>query len=212
MIKRRSLRQQVLILFGSLLVLSAAPAMAETYVAGMAGITVPQPSGIQFMGVTANEDTHGANSLMYGAKVGHYFASTPWLGIEGEVFNTTPHLKQQNFTVPGQGTFNVTGINNRVLTLAANVMARVPGETLQPYVGVGPALMFSRVKEKETGESDSAATVGVNALAGVRYLITKQLVVFVEAKYQHAKFNYSDWEVKANYNAFHGAFGLGFQF
>lgn len=211
MIKQRSLRQQVLVLFGSLLVLSAAPAMAETYIAGMAGITVPQPSGIQFSGMTATQDTHSANSLMYGAKVGHYFASTPWLGIEGEVFNTTPHLKQQDYTVGGV-TGNLPGLNHRVLTLAANVMARVPGETLQPYVGVGPALMFSRVKEKETGESDSAATVGVNALAGVRYLITKQLVVFVEAKYQHARFNYSDWDVKANYNVFHGAFGLGLQF
>lgn len=214
MSNRWTLRYQLLLVLGVLIVLSSTPAMAETYVAGMAGVTVQQPGGVNVAGAgTTNEDAHYANSVMYGAKVGHYLNSTPWLGFEGEVFNTTPNFKQQNLTIPGQGTATVPGITQRVTTVAANVMLRMPNETLQPYVGIGPALMIGHINATNIGgQGESHTTVGLNALAGVRYLITKQLVVFVEAKYNHAKFDYGNNGVTLNYDAWSGAAGVGFQF
>jgi hypothetical protein len=53
--------------------------------------------------------------------------------------------------------------------------------------------------------------VGFNGLAGVRWLVTELVVLFVEAKYNYAKFNYAENGIKANYDAFTGAAGLGFQ-
>jgi hypothetical protein len=77
------------------------------YVAGQFGVSIPQDfSNVQGVGsltATTLTDLSLAKSLMYGAKVGYYFDSLKWLGIETEVFNSTPHVKQQNVTVTGGG-------------------------------------------------------------------------------------------------------------
>ena len=79
-------------------------AYAETYVAGQVGVTLPSiGSGL------SNTDLTGALSRgphfpirhsrplsSYGAKAGHYFTAAPWVGLEAEVYNTTPHIKQQS--------------------------------------------------------------------------------------------------------------------
>lgn len=210
-------QNQLVLLFGSLLVLSSTSAMAETYVAGMAGVTVEQPGGVSLNtgagNVATQQDAHYANSVMYGAKIGHYFSSTPWLGIELEAFTATPNSKQQDVTLPGGSTVNRPGITQRVTTLAANVMARMPNKTLQPYVGVDPAIMFGHINATNAGgQGESTTVVGFNGLAGVRWLVTELVVLFVEAKYNYAKFNYAENGIKANYDAFTGAAGLGFQF
>lgn len=90
-------------------------AHAETYIAEQVGYTVAQdktrrrvidptfaglPNDTSISNVTPN------NSLMYGMKLGHYFKSTPWFGIELESFMATPHRLQQRLTLgaPGLGT------------------------------------------------------------------------------------------------------------
>jgi hypothetical protein len=81
-------------------------AQAETYVAGQVGATLPQSlSDVDFTGIASgltSSDLKLKESIMYGAKVGHYFDSAKWLGVELEAFNSTPHVKQQDVTlVPG---------------------------------------------------------------------------------------------------------------
>jgi opacity protein-like surface antigen len=204
----------VLAVLAVLLAFSSTQAMAESYVAGMVGITHELPGNVNIAGSgDAREDAHYSNSVMYGGKVGHYFDSTPWLGIEAEVFNTTPNSKQQDFTIPGQGTVTAAGITQRVTTVALNAMLRMPNETIQPYVGIGPALMIGHINNTNNGgQGENHTTVGLNALGGVRYLVTKQIVVFVEAKYNYGKFDYGNNGVTVTYNAIHGAAGVGFQF
>jgi opacity protein-like surface antigen len=209
-----SVKYQLLIVLAVLLAFSSTQAMAESYVAGMVGYTHEMPGNVNIAGVgDTTEDAHYHDSVMYGAKVGHYFNSTPWLGIEGEVFNTTPNLKQQNLSAPGQGTATIAGVSQRVITIAANAMLRMPNETIQPYVGIGPALMIGHINNTNNGgQGENHTTVGLNALGGVRYLVTKQIVVFVEAKYNYGKFDYGNNGVTVTYNAIHGAAGVGFQF
>ena len=84
-------------------------AYAETYVAGQIGVTLPSIGN----GLTDNEltgvfppgstisDQSLKTSLLYGGKLGHYFRSLPWLGLEAEVYNTTPDIKQQDITFSG---------------------------------------------------------------------------------------------------------------
>jgi opacity protein-like surface antigen len=208
-----SVRYHLLIVLAVLLAFWSTQAMAESYVAGMVGFTHVQPGNADVAGAgETTQDVKYNDSVMYGGKVGHYFTSVPWLGVEGEVFNTTPHAKQQNLTVGGQ-TDTLAGVTQRVLTVAANAMLRIPNETLQPYVGIGPALMFGHINNTNNGgQGESHTTVGLNALGGLRYLVTKQLVVFVEAKYNYGKFDYGNNGVTLTYSAVHGAAGVGFQF
>jgi hypothetical protein len=77
------------------------------------------------------------NSLMYGAKAGYYFDSLKWqnfiLGIETEVFNSTPHIKQQDATIGGiSGT--VPGLTNRVLTWAPLVVGGRREQFQEPFI------------------------------------------------------------------------------
>src|SRR3990167_8515682 len=76
-----------------LMILSASAGHAETYIAGQFGFTLAQdtargrandptyaglPTGTSVSNVALN------NSAMYGVKVGRYFESVPWMGVELE--------------------------------------------------------------------------------------------------------------------------------
>lgn len=129
-------------------------------------------------------------SVAYGGKLGYYFPNVNWLGIETELFNTTPHLKQQFATVSGPGLSGgatLPGFNLRVLTWAVNAVVRYPGKTFQPYVGVGYGVFFANATFQ--GQSDSDTTPGFNGLAGIRMFATDHLALFAEYKYNRASFN-----------------------
>src|SRR5580765_7708550 len=70
------------------IVLFAPQAYAETYVAGQFGMTFPQAlmngevTQHGFGGLDISSDQSLKNSLMLGAKLGHYFSRTRWIGIE----------------------------------------------------------------------------------------------------------------------------------
>lgn len=87
------------------LVLFSRPAQAEWYVGGQVGANLPADlSDVQWSAGGASvsgNDLELQTSLVYGGKVGYYFESVKWLGIETEVFNATPHIKQQNYTIGG---------------------------------------------------------------------------------------------------------------
>lgn len=218
------------------IVLFAPQAYAESYVAGQFGVTLPSISG----GLTDNEltgvfppgsttsDQSLKTSVLYGAKVGHYFRAAPWLGLEAEVYNTTPHIKQQFITfsvppIPDQS-INVSGVNFRVLTLAPlNLTLRYHKTRLQPYIAVGPGIFFARIKDpsitSDNTQSDTA--FGLNAQAGLRYYITRHFTVFMEGKFNHVRFNFPETPPGINfnlfgfdgtYNMFHVSFGLSYNF
>jgi len=72
-------------------------ASAEWYVAGNVGVNFAD----RLTGISGTGDLTGVeprspdfdlkNSISYGAKLG-YFPEHSWFGIEGEVFQTTPHI------------------------------------------------------------------------------------------------------------------------
>ncbi len=79
------------------LTLSGRPAQAEMYVAGQMGASLPNSlskiEGVDSNAGTGISDLDLQTSFMYGAKLGYYFESIKWLGVETEVFNSTPHVK-----------------------------------------------------------------------------------------------------------------------
>ena len=90
------------------IVLLAPQAYAESYVAGQFGVTFPQSlSNVKLtqdgFGGLSSSDLSLKSSLMGGIKLGHFFSRARWLGIETELFYTTPHIKDQPVTISGPG-------------------------------------------------------------------------------------------------------------
>ncbi len=208
---------------------------AESYVAGQLGLSIPSigkgltdvdaidetgtfPAGTRF------SDLALKSSPLYGAKIGHYFQQLRWFGVEFEIYNTNPHLKQQpsTLTVPGFAPLPGTTDGNylRVLTIAPlNLMFRYPGKQVQPYLGIGPGIFLAKLKEAQQGETLSSTTVGVNVMAGLRYLVTRHVALFGEWKYNYTRMNYDQnlnfiqpFGLKADYHMHHVAFGVAYLF
>ncbi|MDZ4857111.1 MAG: outer membrane beta-barrel protein [Nitrospirota bacterium] len=217
-------------------VLFSPHAYAETYVAGQFGMTLPSIgngltgndlTGESFIPGSTISDQSLKTSGLYGAKLGHYFQSVPWLGLEAEAYNTTPHIKQQAIIFSGPSgpvdSLNFPGVNLRVLTLAPfNLTLRYHKTRLQPYIAVGPGIFFARIKDpsltSDNTQSDTA--FGLNAQAGLRYYITRHFTVFAEGKYNHVRFHFQEtpsgnfnlFGFNSTYNMFHVAFGLSYNF
>ena len=182
-----------LLLLGVLLIPSNSA--AEMYAAGMVGYTAPNDlTNIQGTGAASGislSDLELKSSVAYGGKIGYFFPGVNWLGIETELYNTTPHVKQQSVTASGFGVTvplgTAPGFNLRVLTWGINAVARYPGKMFQPYAGVGLGVFFAEAKFQGQSESDTAP--GLNALAGMRLFATDHLALFAEYKYNRATFN-----------------------
>lgn len=217
MINRSSLRRFALGLFLSCFLSGAA--QAETYIAGQVGLTIPQDlSNVNFggPGFTAfggpGPDFELTKSFMYGAKLGHYFDNLKWLGVETEIFRNSMRIKEQPLALAVTGV--EPGASLGVTVWAANLVARYQMGRLQPYAGVGPALLFARVKSESPdstfGEAQST-TLGLNTQLGLRYLLTGHVALFGEWKYNHARLSF-DSIPNATYNVHHLVLGVGYHF
>ena len=244
------------------IVLFTPKAYAESYVAGQIGLSVPSigkglskgelnstnststtsPSGtLTFPSGTELSDQSLKSSLLLGVKFGHFFSKARWLGIETELFRTTPHIKQQNLTfTSGSGgpiTFTPTapgpssniseltsvgapGLNFRVITWAPmNVVFRYPGQRLQPYIAIGPGIFFARLRDSSITsgpDSQSSTKIGLNTQLGLRYYMTRNVSMFGEWKYNYTRFNFQENDnfigFRATYSMHHFAFGIGYHF
>jgi opacity protein-like surface antigen len=163
-------------------------AEAEWYVAGQIGPAfADRLSDIEGTGPLARlqaPDFDLKNSLTYGAKLG-YFPGHGWFGMEGEVFNTTPHIKNLE---------ELPGAHLRVTTVAFNLIARYPGPTVQPYAGIGVGLAIARLGESPGANirGDTDVTSALNLLAGLRFFVTPYVALFTEYKYTDARFQFDN--------------------
>jgi opacity protein-like surface antigen len=164
---------------------------AEMYVAGQAGVNFADrinsiagtgaSAGVPSLNPAPDPDFDLQNSITYGGKVG-YFPGHSWYGIEGEVFHSTPHIKQLDL---GPGVQD-PGIHMRVTTVGVNFIARYPGRTLQPYVGAGIGAAIAHIGDTSTVRSDTDVAVAWNVLVGLRTFITPKIAIFGEYKHTGA--------------------------
>ncbi len=213
--------------FGSIACLNPQPAQAETYIAGQFGATFPQKledvriTSTGFSNITVS-DINLENSFVYGAKIGHYFSAVPWLGLESEVFLTNPNIQQQTLVFSGPGGSltipGVAGFSLRVINFAPlNLMLRIPGYRLQPYIGGGAAILMARLQDKITQDKQTSTRFGINALAGLRFYLTRNWTVFAEGKFTGlTTFKFKETAnldgFNGKYNAIHTVAGIAWHF
>ena len=186
------------------------PAFAERYVAGSVGVNFADqltgPTGTNGLEGSQGPDFDLKNSVSYGAKLG-YFAEHGWFGIEGEVLQTTPHIKNLD---------EDPGIHLRVTTVGVNLLARYPGRTFQPYVGVGVGTVIAHLSDTATVQSDTDVTGGWNVLAGLRAFVTPYVAVFTEYKHTGATLRFDQafgtGGFEGVYRAQHVLVGLSYHF
>jgi len=204
---------------------------AESYVAGQFGVTLPQSlSG----GVTTQDGIGGLDisdqplksSIDVGVKLGHYFRRAMWIGVETGLSYTTPHIKQGSLTFTGPGgsltSPTLPGAHQRMIIWdVVTLMLRYPGNRLQPYVGVGPALFFASLEGPTAPPGQSGTAIGLNAEAGVRYFITRHWALFGEGTYNRARIGYisndsnpnaDPFGFRATYSAFTANVGISYHF
>jgi len=175
------------------------PCFAEIYVAGEVGAGFPNDlksvegtgsiHGVQF------SDISFKNTFIYGGKLGYFFddPSWKWIGMELEVFNSNPHIKQQTVTAAGGGATASTianGAHVMVTTTALNLVMRYPSKLIEPYAGIGLAFVHAKLSDETGSTSDDSP--GLNVLAGLRGFLTKNLAVFGEVKYTYTSFSFEN--------------------
>lgn len=218
------------------MILSAPGIHAETYIAGQFGFTLAPdttrgrandptyaglPTGTSVSNVNLN------NSAMYGMKVGHYFESLPWLGMELEGFITSPHRPQQRLALAVPGSGNVTveegGATNRLIVVSPLLMVRYQAGAFEPYAGVGPGLLLLHQQQltsaaSGTAYSQSYTGIGLNTQVGLRYRLTDQVSIFGEWKFNYARLSLpgqadvGHFGINAIATLHHFVFGLGYHF
>jgi opacity protein-like surface antigen len=191
--------------------LIVAPAKGEWYVAGQVGVNfADRLTNIEGTGSLAGQrapDFDLKNAVTYGGKLG-YFPANGALGVELDVFNSQPNIKNLD---------NIPGIHLRVTNVGINLLLRYPGQTFQPYAGVGGAALISHIGDSATTKSDSDVGFGVNLLAGLRTFITPYVALFAEYKYTRGTLTFNDafgsvGGFSGDYRAQNVVFGVSYHF
>lgn len=184
---------------------------AEWYVAGQVGATfadqLKDVEGTNSLAGLTAPDFDLQNSVAYGLKLG-YFPGDSWVGLEAEAFHTTPHIKNLD---------DIPGVHFRVTTVGLNLIARYPGRTYQPYIGIGGGVAIGHVGNSATTTSDTDSSSSLQVLAGLRAFVTPRVALFTEYKYTDASFQFtgafgSVGGFQADYAAQHLMFGMSYHF
>jgi hypothetical protein len=205
-------------------------------------------------------------SVLGGVKVGTWFVKEGTLGGSGypewaKYFGfytdfSYQRLYMRNQNLSGGDFFNTGALISNVMgTIKTEGMAatwafmfaarygflqdsEVPFGRLQPYVAVGPAIMFTSLKPKlnatmvPSGKADlqmspgndADATIALAVDAGIRYMCLKNVSIDLSFKYRYAQpsFSYSgingadgalaSFKLNPTYNLFSGQLGVAYHF
>lgn len=131
-----------------------------------------------------------------GLKLGYFCHKFPYLGCEFEGNFTRNEVKSGSLSlsppVGGQTSGVINSKEFHIMTWSFHLLGRygflpdkeVPFGRVQPYVGIGPGWVVI------WSDTDSGKNLSLEALAGVRYMLLKNLSTFVEYKYSR------QWQVE----------------
>jgi opacity protein-like surface antigen len=202
-----------MVLFGLVSTQLVTQASAEWYVAGQVGVNfADQLSDIRGTGVQEggrSPDFDLKNAVLYGAKLG-VFPGNGWFGIELDAFHSSPNVKNLD---------DVPGFSLGVTNVGVNLIARYPGATFQPYVGIGTGALIARIGDSATTQGDTDVSSMLNLLTGIRAFVTPYVAIFTEYKYTQSTLEFSNGFApqfgggfNGDYNAQQVVFGVSYHF
>jgi len=173
--------------------------LGEWYVAGYTGLSyLPAADWAMSKNFGAVYGSRTAKNVVYqpgilgGVKFGRYFDSLPWFGVEVETNFSRNNLRRNQGrispSVPGGPTKALGGADwFMIWDLQCNLLARygffkdkeIPFGRLQPYIGIGPGF------EVIYARKDSAKNLAIETQAGIRYMCTQNVSIFVEYKFSY---------------------------
>ena len=160
------------------------PQVKPLYVGVFGGLSFPQDAHLR-PGDSITIDMQGGFSG--GLKAGWVLPPLSydnWFNWELEYWYQNNRVKQQ--TIPGVGT--ISGANGHTHIFSSNFILRRPTGVIQPYIGLGPSLVYVDVNGPKNGSTvfgpgdQSATSLGLNLLVGTRVKFTDSLGMFVEYK------------------------------
>ncbi len=183
---------------------------ARFYIALFAGVTRPEdlqnvttrPEGTPLP--DRKLDNGGISNGIYGVKFGFIPEKEyTWFGVEGEYFVTDSEVGG----VPGgNGPANMS-----VSALSMNFLLRDADGWIQPYIGVGPSLMWASSHQFQGADGgDSITAPGLNLLAGLRIPIFNRMMLFGEYKHTRATLDFKSIRVDYRLHALVAGVGVMF--
>jgi len=177
------------------------------------------------------KDVEFDRSVSYGGRVGRYFESVPWIGLALDGLNYDANIDKQRVAIKGGSqvaqlaplSISVTAISFDVmLRLPLLATAEIPNGRLTPYVLGGPAMFVARADDHgnfiRRYQNDTDVAFGYGAGGGLGFMLTKDIGVFGEYRYTHAKpeFEFQNFSDRANVdtrlNTHHFLVGASFKF
>ncbi len=124
-----------------------------------------------------DDSDHKLDGTIMGGKVGFIPGRDfTWFGLEAEVFVAPNRIKGGEVAFANEELTTVT--------VAFNSILRWPIGPIQPYIGIGPSIVYS----DGIGGRDSA--FGLNMLAGTRILLGSRAFIFGEAKLNKSELDF----------------------
>ncbi|MEE8241770.1 MAG: outer membrane beta-barrel protein [Nitrospirales bacterium] len=183
---------------------------ARFYIALFAGVTRPEdlqnvtgrPEGAPLP--DRKLDNGGISNGIYGVKVGFIPEKEyTWFGVEGEYFVTDSEVSADP---GGNGPANMS-----VSALSMNFLLRDADGWIQPYIGVGPSLMWASSHQFQGADGgDSITAPGLNLLAGLRIPIFNRMMLFGEYKHTRATLDFKSIRVDYRLHALVAGVGVMF--
>lgn len=236
------LKKRVAGLLAVAVLVAARTASAEPYVAAHVGGVFPINNNLHLIDNRVPLDVTLRNiefrdNVIVGGKVGYFVDALRVWGIEFDVSRFRLIRKEQTVAAQGfigsvQPTTATSGkADLHSLVLGLNFVGRIPlwdskeyrNGRVQPYIGAGPAFFLTRFRVRSEPSragvnlsgSHTDDKIGLQALGGIRYLITPQVGFFVEYKFAHANldFRFADTlEEKFTHNVNQVSAGLSVHF
>ncbi|MCH6567830.1 MAG: outer membrane beta-barrel protein [Nitrospinae bacterium] len=188
------------------------PHDADTEIDAILGVDIPSIS---------SSDIEFDTGVMFGARVGYWLEALglPMFGVEGEFYWGIPEISGQDVTLAGILPVPIQEADFNVGTIGINLLARYPYYPIQPYVGVGLAILFADIDDIKLsvppvgtvflrGDDDTAA--GLQLMGGLRGFVTDNIALFAEYKWVLAELEFADFEI--DYSASHVYGGVEWHF
>ncbi len=167
---------------------------------------------LKALGFSVGGTAEFEDSGTVGGRGGYWFESVPWVGLALDVSYFAPDIEN------GGPELDVIPVSP-LLMLRAPIAsdAEFPHGRFQPFLGIGPGI-FITVLEDDSGYEDTPADVGLDLQAGLRFLATRNISLFLQYRFTSYQAQASDdiagisVDTDIDLDTHHVAGGIGFSF